>query len=73
MVGIFDNSKDAASLAPLRTIPLNIILLNESVRLQDDFFLSLTIDQRRRTAYSSLVFLLEFKVAKQDSKSSIFF
>lgn len=31
-VGIFDNSKDAVSLAPLPTIPraLNITLLNES-------------------------------------------
>ena len=119
-MGIFDNSKDAVSSAPIRTIPraLNIALLNESVRFQVDFSLSLMIVQPRSTKngvllayflYSTRVryffktnnlskcillnksvrlqddfslpeqsiirvfFVFEFKVAKQNSKSSIFF
>lgn len=119
-MGIFDNSKDAVSSAPIRTIPraLNIALLNESVRFQVDFSLSLMIVQPRSTKNGVLLayflyltriryffktnnlskcillnesvrlqddfslpeqsiirvfFVLIFKVAKQDSKSSIFF
>lgn len=61
--GIFDNSKDAVSLAPLRTIPRapKTTLLNESVR----FFPLMIVLGRRSTRNGDITCLLLYSTRVQ--------